>query len=68
MKNLAFPDRNLPPSAPPKGLSADAVARWRELQAEYGIEDAGGRSILLLHVQALMTATYWHRRFSTATA
>jgi phage terminase small subunit len=56
MKKLSFPSPPLAPVAPPKGLSAAAGARWRELQAEYGIEDSGGLSILLLHVQALMTA------------
>jgi phage terminase small subunit len=51
LKTLA----NLSPG-PPKGLTAGARDRWQELQNEYRIEDAGGLSILRLHVEALMTA------------
>lgn len=40
---------------PPEGLTPEAESRWRELQAEYLIQDAGGLSILQLHVEALMT-------------
>jgi phage terminase small subunit len=48
--------RSLEPIPPPSGLSAEAEGRWRTLQVEYGIRDAGGLSILQMHVEALMTA------------
>ena len=41
---------------PPANLTVEARDRWRELQAEYLIDDAGGLSILRLHCEALMTA------------
>jgi P27 family predicted phage terminase small subunit len=41
---------------PPKGLSREAARRWKTLQDEYGITDAGGLSILQIHCEALMTA------------
>jgi hypothetical protein len=50
------PSRTVELVAPPPSLSAEAVERWRTFQAEYGIHDSGGLGILLLHVEALMTA------------
>jgi phage terminase small subunit len=47
--------RPLEPIAPPSGLSAEAADRWRTLQVEYGIRDAGGLAILRLHCEAFMT-------------
>jgi P27 family predicted phage terminase small subunit len=40
----------------PRDLSREAAARWRELAAEYSIEDSGGRAILLVHCEAYDTA------------
>lgn len=38
--------------SPPKALSAEARARWRLLQTEYAIVDAGGLAVLLAHCEA----------------
>jgi len=56
MNKLAFKRPATAASPPVKGLSAAATARWKALQAEYGIVDAGGLAILLLHCQAMDTA------------
>jgi len=56
MKKLAFKHPAAATSTPVKGLSAAATARWKALEAEYSIQDAGGLAILMLHCEALQTA------------
>ena len=41
-----------PSPPPPKGLSTAARTRWRKLQAEYDITDAGGLQILAVGLEA----------------
>jgi|ERR1051325_1204604 P27 family predicted phage terminase small subunit len=43
--------KNSGPS-PPNGLSAAAKRHWREIQAEYGIEDPGGLMVLAAACEA----------------
>ena len=40
-------------SNPPVRLSSEAKALWRRLTSEYGIDDGGGRAILLVACEAL---------------
>jgi hypothetical protein len=41
------------PGEPPRPLGAQGAALWKAITVEYGVEDAGGRELLVLACQSL---------------